>query len=240
MPQTFTNSEQVLQYLQKNYGSANYSSWQSLRKQFYSFVQYTAAGLNQYNFFGFAVTGAAGQNKQFTNMPKAGSFGQNHFLLKSIQCSYYLHAAVDTWTVASALDVNNAAADFLHGFAQAGVFQLTIGSKQYAQIPRPFLYCPPADGSVQNVDAKHIDFTLTEATPNTMNVVEMLVSHADLNRNASNRYLVDPSILIEAEQAFTAEIDYPSGVIPLISTGKLTTNFYIGVIFDGILFRPVQ
>ena len=240
MPQTFTNSEQVLQYLQKNYGSANYNSWQSLRKQFYSFVQYTAAGLNQYNFFGFAVTGAAGQNKQFTNMPKAGSFGQNHFLLKSIQTSYFFHTAVDSWTVASALDTNNVAADFLHGFAQAGVFQLTIGSKQYAQIPRPFLYCPPADGTVQNVDARGVTFTLTEGTPNVMNVVENPVSHADLNRNSANRYLVDPSILIEAEQAFQAEIDYPSGAIPLIASNKLTTNFYIGLIFDGILFRPVQ
>ncbi len=240
MAQTFTNSELVLQYLQGQYGSANYSQWQSLRKQFYSFVNYPAAGANQFNFFGYAVNGAAGQNRQYTNMPKAGSFGQQHFLLKSIQCVYYFSTAVDAITGDTATDAQFVANDILYGFPQAGVLQFTIGSKLYAQIPRPFLYCPPADGEVTSVDAKQVQFTLTEGTPNVMNAVDMLVSHADLNRNQNNRYLVDPGILIEAEQAFSMEIDYPSGAIPIISSAKLTTNLYVGVIMDGILFRPVQ
>lgn len=240
MAQTFTNSEMVLQYLQSTYGSANYSQWQSLRKQFYSFVNYPSAGANQFNFFGYAVSGAAGQNKQYTNMPKAGSFGQQHFLLKSIQCVYYYSTAVDSFAMATALDTQNTAADFLHGFAQAGVLQMSIGAKLYAQIPRPFLYCPPADGETTTVDAKALTFTLTEGTPNVMNAVSMLVSHADLNRNTNNRYLVDPGILIEAEQAFNVEIDYPSGAIPIIASGKVTTNLFVGVILDGVLFRPVQ
>lgn len=240
MAKTFTSSEETLQYLQRNYGSANYSQWQAIRKRFYSFVQYTAAGLTQYNFFGNAVSGAAGQNKQYTNMPKAGSFGQQHFLLKSIACTYYLSTTQNYLVSTSAIDTQNVAADFLHGFAQAGLFQLSIGAKPYVQIPRPFLYAPPADGEVMNVDAKHLTFTLTEGTPNVMNAVAMLVSHADLNRNEKSAYLVDPGILIEAEQAFSAEIDYPSGAVPLIASGKLTTNFYIGVILDGIVFRPVQ
>lgn len=240
MPQTFTNSELVLQYLQQTYGSANYSQWQSIRKQFYSFTNYPQAGASQLNFFGYAVSGAAGQNRQYTNMPKAGSFGQQHFLLKSIQCVYYISTAQDWFTMATAVDTANMSADILHGFAQAGVLQFTIGSKLYAQIPKPFLYCPPADGEVTTVDAKQVQFTLTEGTPNVMNAVSMLVTHADLNRNQANRYIMDPGILIEAEQAFSVEIDYPSGVIPIISTGKLTTNLFVGIILDGVLFRPVQ
>ena len=118
MAQTFTNSQMVLQYLQSTYGSANYSQWQSLRKQFYSFINYPAAGANQFNFFGFAVTGAAGQNKQYTNMPKAGSFGQQHFLLKSIQTAYYLSTPIDQFTIASVSDTQNFSADILHGFTQ--------------------------------------------------------------------------------------------------------------------------
>lgn len=240
MAQTFTNSELFLQYMQGKYGSANFNQWQSLRKQFYCFLQYTAAGLTQYNFFGFATGGTAGTNKQYTNMPKAGSFGQQHFLLKSIACTYYLSTAQSIITNASAADTANPAADFIMGFAQAGMLQFNIGGKSYAQIPRPFLYAPPADGEITNVDAKDLTFTLTEGTPNVMNAVQMLVSSADLNRNMNNRYLVDPNILIEAEQSFECIINYPSGVIPLIASGKLTTNFYIGVILDGILFRPVQ
>lgn len=240
MAQTFTNSEAVLQYLQKTYGSANYSQWQSLRKQFYSYVNYPAAGQTQFNFFGFAVSGAAGQNKQYTNMPKAGSFGQQHFLLKSIACTYYLSTAQNLFTMTSAVDTQNFSADLLHGFAQAGVMTFNIGNKSYAQIPRPFLYCPPSDGETTNVDAKHFTFVLITGTPNTISSADMLVSHADLNRDNANSYVVDPGILIEAEQAFDIEINYPSGAIPLIASGKLTTNFYIGIILDGVLFRPVQ
>ncbi len=240
MAQTFTNSEMVLQYLQSTYGSANYSQWQSLRKQFYSFVNYPAAGSNQINFFGFAVNGTAGQNRQYTNMPKAGSFGQQHFLLKSIQCVYYYSTATDSLTMDTATDAQNVSADLLHGYAQAGVLQMSIGAKLYAQIPRPFLYCPPADGETTTVDAKQVQFTLTEGTPNVMNAVSMLVTHADLNRNVANRYLMDPGILIEAEQAFNIEIDYPSGAIPIIASGRVTTQLYVGVILDGVLFRPVQ
>lgn len=240
MAQTFTKSEQVLQYLQKTYGSANYNSWQSIRKQFYSFVNYPAAGSTQFNFFGFAVSGTAGQNRQYTNMPKAGSFGQQHFLLKSIQCTYYVSTAQSLLTVDSAADTANAAADFLHGFAQAGVLTFNVGSKNYAQIPKPFMYAPPADGAINNAAAGGLTFTLTSGTPNVMNAVNQLVASADLNRDSANRYLVDPSILIEAEQSFDLSVNYPSGAIPLIASGKFTTNFYVGVILDGILFRPVQ
>jgi len=240
MAQTFTNSEQVLQYLQKTYGSANYSQWQSLRKQFYSFTQYPAAGATQLNLFGYAVSGAAGQNRQYTNMPKAGSFGQQHFLLKSISCVYYINTAQSLLSLATPVDTSNVGADFLHGFAQAGVLTFNIGSKAYAQIPRPFLYAPPADGEIHNAVGEQIIFTLTEGTPNTLLTASSLVTSADLNRDSANSYVVDPGILIEAEQAFDLQIQYPSGAIPLIASGKLTTNFYVGVILDGVLFRPVQ
>jgi hypothetical protein len=240
MPQTFTNSEQVLQYLQQTYGSANYSQWQSLRKQFYSFINYPAAGSTQLNFFGYSVSGTAGQNTQYTNMPKAGSFGQQHFLLKSIACVYYLSSAQSLLNMGSAVDTQNVSADLLHGFAQAGVLTLDIGAKSYAQIPRPFLYAPPGDGEINNVSLVHNIFTLTEGTPNTLLTSQSLVTSADLNRDSANSYIVDPGILIEAEQAFNVQIQYPSGAIPLIASGKLTTNFFVGVILDGVLFRPVQ
>lgn len=240
MAQTFTNSELFLQYMQGKYGSANFNQWQSLRKQFYSYQQYGTAGATQYNFFGNAVSGAAGQNRQFTNMPKAGSFGQQHFLLKSICCTFYMTNLEENFQLASAADVDNIAADYLYGFAQAGELEMTIGGKLYAQIPRPFLYLPPADGETVNADTKGLTFTLTEGTPNVMNAVTFLVAYADLNRDSDNRYLVDPNILIEAEQSFEVSINYPSGAIPLIASNKLTTDFYIGVTLDGILFRPVQ
>lgn len=233
---TFTNSEQFLRYMQSKYGSANFARWQSLRYQFYSYVAYADAGQLVTNFFGFARTGAAGQNGQYTNMVKAGSFGQNHFLLKGIYCDYYIPNAART--LVHTADTSTAYSDIVHGFAQAGVLQLNIGSKPYVQLPKPFLYAPPADGVCTEVDAKHFTFTLTEGTPNTILTGLMSVAHADLNRNQNAGYIVDPNILIEAEQAFECTIQYPSGLVPVIGTSE--SALYIGVILDGILFRPTQ
>jgi hypothetical protein len=244
MAVTISNSEQFLQYLQATYGSADFSQWQSMRQQFYSFVQYPAAGANTLQFFGFATGGTAGTNQQYTNMPKAGSFGQQMLLLKSIQCAYYVSTAQNMiaapLSAGSPVDANNPSADFIAGLFQAGYFELDIGNKPYVQIPKPFLYAPPADGETVNVAALGDSFTLTAGSPNTLLQFDSLVAHADLNRNQQNRYLVDPNILMEAEQQFSAVINYPQGLIPIIASNIFTNNLYVGVILDGILFRPVQ
>jgi hypothetical protein len=137
----------------------------------------------------------------------------------------------------SAADANNPSADFIAGLYQAGYFELDIGAKPYLQVPKPFLYLPPADGETVNVSALGVSGT-TAGTVFTG--YTSLVGYADLNRNQNNRFLEDPAILIEPEQAFGVTIGYPSGAIPLISSNILTNNLYVGVIMDGILFRPVQ
>jgi hypothetical protein len=241
MPQSFTNSEQFLQYMQQTYGSANFAQWQSMRQQFYSFVNYPAAGGVVFNFFGFAASGNAGQNQQYTNLQKAGSFGQQFLLLKSIQCAYYVSNAQNLFTAALVggvySDTSNASIDFIAGLFQAGYFELDIGSKPYVQVPKPFLYLPPADGETMNVATLGVSGT-TAGTVFT--AYHSIVAFADLNTNQHNRYLVDPAILIEAEQALTCTIGYPTGAIPLISSTIFTNNFFIGVILDGVLFRPQQ
>ena len=241
MAQTFTSSEQFLQYMQQNYGSANFSQWQSVRKQFYSFLQYPAAGITTLNFFGFAQGGAAAQNQQYTNMPKAGSFGQQFLLLKSIQTAYYISAKTDLFACplvsSAASDTTNPTAEFTSGFFQAGHMTLSIGAKPYVEVPKPFMYCPPADGETMLA-------SVVGGIYNNVTTARSYGAYADLNRDQQNRYLVDPNILFEAEQQFAVTIDYQSGLIPLIATTTYEANalstLYVGVILDGILFRPVQ
>ena len=247
MAQTFTSSEQFLQYMQANYGSANFSQWQSIRKQFYSYQAYPTAGTNSLNFFGYAQGSAAtGTNAQYTNMPKAGSFGQQFLLLKSIQTQYYFSANKDLFTAGATanagVDTKNPAADFTAGFFQAGHFLLTIGAKPYIEIPKPFFYAPPADGETVLASGVGLNFTLATGAPNTLATAQSGIAYADLNRNQNNRYIVDPNILFEAEQQFSVVIDFQSGLIPAIATNIITSNttLYVGVILDGILFRPVQ
>lgn len=238
--QTFFSSDDTLRYLQSKYGSANYKSWQSGRRQFYSFITYPVAGAAQFNFFGVAL-GAAGVTRQDTNIPKAGSFGQVHFLLKSIKFMIYLPDwKLETW---AGTDVTTFYSDMLMGFPQAGEFELVIGARPWVQLIKPFLYAPPADGNIQVRTAGIDTLTLNTVTPQAATVVRTAPPWADLGSRHENCYLLDPAILIEAEQNFQALLNFPSGAVPVISTSVVsdTTNILqVGCVLDGIQFRPVQ
>lgn len=232
-----TASQQVVKSLQSKYGSANFSRWQSLRRQFYSFVTYPDAGASELRLFGDAVSGTV--NKQLTNMPKAGSFGQNHFMLKAIRCAYFINQEKTASWVNT--DATSLATEMLNGIFHAGVLELTIGSRVMVQVPKPFLYCPPADGraTVRSNGVRTI--TLTEATPNTLLSFDGSAPNAQLNRGRDSLYLVDPNIVIEAEQNFQVALRYPSGALPVTATTITSSNtFYVGIILDGLVFRPQQ
>ena len=76
-------SESIISAASQKFGVIDYSRWQAIRWQWYSYVTYPSAGTTELNFFG-QVAGQAGVTLQDTNLPKAGSFGQTHFQLKSI------------------------------------------------------------------------------------------------------------------------------------------------------------
>lgn len=238
--QSFTDSQEALAYLQSKYGSANYRSWQSLRKEWWSYVQYNTAGQNVLNFFGDAI-GQNNTTRQLTNLPKSGSFGQNHFLLKGIRCDYYMaNYEVDNTFVVDADLVNS---DIINGIFQAGVFELLIGDRVFTQIPKPFLYAPPADGRTQVYAEGLRALTLAEGTPNTFTSLRTAQPHAELLSRHQSKFIIDPNILIEAEQHFECRISYPTGALATICTNVAnnTTNpMYVGVVLDGIVFRPVQ
>lgn len=234
-----TPSQQVIRTLQQKYGSANFQRWQSLRRQFYSFVQYPDAGSAELRLFGDAVSGTV--NKQLTNMPKAGSFGQNHFMLKAIRCAYFLNSEKMTSTTYASTDATTLFTEFVNGIFHAGVLELTIGSRIMVQVPKPFLYMPPADGRAKYRSAGVRNLTLTEASPNTLLTFDSAAPNAQLNRSREALYLVDPNIVIEAEQNFQVALKYPTGALPVTATTITSSNaFYVGVIFDGLVFRPQQ
>lgn len=225
--------------MQERYGSANFSRWQSIRKEFYSYINYPTAGSTSFTFFGFGLNGSTTQGYQYTNMPKAGSFGQVHFLVKQIRLRVLLLNASYVQP-AAATDAASAVADIMHGFAQAGELDWVIGDKKYVELPKPFMYAPPADGQV-DVKSQGSAFTLTEAAPNTQANTFTGIPFAQLLTRKQAGYLVDPNVLIEAEQNFSLTLNYPSGALPILGTSIWNgTNFAIGVGLDGILFRPVQ
>lgn len=240
-----TKSQFLVQELQKKYGSANFRKWQSIRRQFYSFVPYVTTGVSELRFFGTALGGSQGSstaNRQLTNMPKANSFGQNHFLLKAIRCTYYIPShKVDQWiTTANQNDAGMGVnAEIINGVFQAGVFELNIGARNVVQVPKPALYMPPADG---RADVKQ-PFAGAIAAVGPLTTATLGAPHAELVGARRNLYLVDPNIIIEAEQNFEAVIRFPSGLLPLTGTTVIndsTNKLHIGIILDGLVFRPQQ
>ena len=238
-----TQSESVISAASQRFGVIDYSRWQAIRWQWYSYVTYPETpATNVFNFFG-NVVGQAGITLADTNLPKAGSFGQTHFLLKTISTDIKIkNNDLDGFTRANqaTLDQQALASDYLAGFVQAGVLQLNIGSRPFAQVPKPFQYCPPP-GNQPDFDNSYVNQLLAVPTTGTSNVVGL--PDVQQTRFRKNVYVTDPNILIEAEQQFDVTISFPSGIIPVIATAVTddTNNpLKIGVILDGVLLRPMQ
>ena len=243
-------SESIISAASQKFGVIDYSRWQAIRWQWYSYVTYPTAGVGELNFFG-QVAGQAGVTLQDTNLPKAGSFGQTHFQLKSISTDIQLaNNNVDGFTLANQIlntgdntlpfDNFALASDFLNGFVQAGVLEFSVGARPFATIPKPFMYAPPP-GSPNDYNNSYANQITAVPTTGTSQVVGLpWVTQTKLRNNV---YFVDPNILIEAEQQFNVKISYPSGAIPVIANSVVndsTNPLKIGVIFDGLLLRPVQ
>ena len=237
-------SESIISAASQKFGVIDYSRWQAIRWQWYSYVTYPTAGTSELNFFG-QVAGQAGVTLPDTNLPKAGSFGQTHFQLKSISTDIQIRDnAVDDFTlangVANTLDTFALASDFLNGFVQAGVLEFSVGARPFATIPKPFMYAPPP-GSPNDYDNSYANQITAVPTAGTSQVVGL--PWVTQTKMRSNVYFVDPNILIEAEQQFNVKLSYPSGFLPVISTGVAndsTNPLKVGVILDGLLLRPVQ
>jgi len=236
--QTFFSSETAIRYLANKFGSADYNNWQAVPYQYWSFVPYGTAGAASYTFFADAV-GTNATNKQLTNMPKAGSFGQQHFLLKKIRTGAFVtNPEQESW---DGTDAETLYSDYVNGIFQAGFFNLEIQSKSYVNFPNPFLYAGGDYGADRQYLAGIEALTLSEAAPNVIATYRSHSPFASLNNNQDQKYIVDPNILIEAEQNFQASIGYPSGALAPVATGIVSaTSLYIGVIFEGLIMRPVQ
>jgi len=236
-------SEAIISAASQRFGTIDYTRWQALRWQWYAWVTYPTAGASELNFFGNAV-GQGATTLADTNLPKAGSFGQTHFLVKTISTGIKLKQQdTASFTVANipSADSRSLSSDIIAGFVQAGVLTFSIGARPFATIPKPFQYAPPT-GNEPDFDGSSVA-SYAGAPPGN---VSAQVPYATQTRNRANVYRIDPNILIEAEQQFEVKLSFPSGLIPVIATGLTpaindsTNPLKVGVILDGVLLRPMQ
>ena len=237
-------SESIISAASQKFGVIDYTRWQAIRWQWYSYITYPSAGTTELNFFG-QVAGQAGVTLQDTNLPKAGSFGQTHFQLKSISTDIQIASNdVDGFTRANqaTIDTRALASDFLGGFVQAGVLRFSVGARPFATIVKPFQYAPPP-GSPLDYDNTYVNQISAAPVPAAGASQVVGVPWITQTKMRSNVYFVDPNILIEAEQQFNVSLQFPSGVVPILASNVVndsTNPLKVGVILDGLLLRPVQ
>jgi hypothetical protein len=248
---------EIIDSLQKRFGSADFSRYQVVRGQKYDFCRLLAAGTNSVSFFsnpiGATDPGAGAtlfKTLEQTNLVKNASFGQEYFALTQIRtyanfvCQARQGFTTGTnFTYRGYTALANSAMEQLQTVLNQGVLEISFAQKLYYQIARPFVQCPPGFG----IDIQSL------ASSRTGNAAETQVPGTNWTARpdyrATSVYNIDPIQIIEPEIQIQAAINFPNGNTPSFTGVTLTTandaagldtQVELGLIFDGYVIRPSQ
>ena len=246
---------EIIDSLQKRFGSADFSRYQVVRGQKYDFVRLAAAGASSVSFFanpiGATDPGAGAtlfKTLEQTNLVKNASFGQEYFALTQIRtyanfvCQSRQGFTTGTnFTYRGYTALTDSAMEKLQTVLGTGVLEIKFAQKLYYQIARPFIQCPPGFG----IDIQSL------ASSRTGNAAETQVSGTNWTARGDNRgtsvYNIDPIQIIEPEIQIQAAINFPGGNTPNFTNSALDTAngtqtpaVELGLIFDGYVIRPSQ
>jgi len=207
------------------YGSFDPNQVQTRRRSYYSFVAYPTAGQSQFAFFGQTIGTA---NRQLTNIQRSGHL-DNPLIVKALRTRYFITMQNNNAWVGT--DASTLFSDIVNGFFQAGVLRVIISSKEWFQLPTPFLYAPAAYG---------VPEVYTAGTQGN-NISRGPYAYPGV-AGKEGAYLVDPQFLIGSDQNFMLTIEYPTGLVPIIASTIVgnNTTLYVGIELDGIEIRPLQ
>ncbi len=238
-----TDSSDVLSWLNQTQGAVRYSAQQMLRWKYYSYINYPAAGAAANGFF---ASSQSSVGLQFTNLETPGAFGNYSFLVTGIgfDVQLYIPTVASNQPSSYTTDALAPYADIVHGLTQGGVATLTTAQTTWWQIALPFMTCPPANGQTRTVISQGgFAFTQSGLTPFGVTGGQASLCYANLERRANRRFNFQNPIFFAPNQSFQASLNYPSGLIPVISTSVInnsTAFIRIGCILDGWKFTPVS
>lgn len=236
------NDQLILSVLTNKLGSADWSKWQIQRWSFYDYIRYAAAGVAQLSFFANAlgatdpVSGLSKTMEQ-TNLPKPRTFGQQYFIIRQIRTHLNLAPkARQSGTTAATTDYSysqTAVTRALMQLSGLGVLVMKIGQKEYFDIEQPFKFCPPGFGLGQ------VNLPVSGSVGGAG---ETSNAYFQQSNDIKDIYALTPPQLIEPEQTFEVNIDFPAANSPSVVDvfGDENAVLDVGVIFDGYIARPAQ
>ena len=248
-------SPEIIDSLQKRFGSADFSRYQVVRGQKYDFCRLLAAGTNSVSFFsnpiGATDPGAGAtlfKTLEQTNLVKNASFGQEYFALTQIRtyanftCLSRQPSGLGTNVVYRGFTAKtDSAMEKLQTLLNTGVLEISFAQKLYYQIARPFIQCPPGFG----IDVQSLASSRDGNAAETQGPGTNWLARPDYRATAV--YNIDPIQIIEPEIQIQAAINFPNGNTPdftnsglTTASGNFTPNVELGLIFDGYVIRPSQ
>jgi hypothetical protein len=248
-------SPEIIDSLQKRFGSADFSRYQVVRGQKYDFCRLLAAGTNSVSFFsnpiGATDPGAGAtlfKTLEQTNLVKNASFGQEYFALTQIRtyanfvCQSRQGFTTGTnFTYRGYTALTDSAMEKLQTVLNNGVLEISFAQKLYYQIARPFIQCPAGFG----IDVQSLASSRTGNAAETQACDTNWLARPDYRATAV--YNIDPIQIIEPEIQIQAAINFPNGNTPNFTNSALDTAngtqtpaIELGLIFDGYVIRPSQ
>jgi hypothetical protein len=246
---------EIIDSLQKRFGSADFSRYQVVRGQKYDFCRLQSAGTNSVSFFsnpiGATDPGAGAtlyKTLEQTNLVKNASFGQEYFALTQIRCyAGFVNQSRQTVSVGTNFTyrgytaLTDSAMEKLQSVMNTGVLEISFAQKLYYQIARPFIQCPPGFG----IDIQALASSRTGVTAETQTTGTNWAARPDYR--ATSVYNIDPIQIIEPEIQIQAAINFPNGNTPSFADSALSTAdatfapaVELALIFDGYVIRPSQ
>jgi hypothetical protein len=246
---------EIIDSLQKRFGSADFSRYQVVRGQKYDFCRLLAAGTNSVSFFsnpiGATDPGAGAtlfKTLEQTNLVKNASFGQEYFALTQIRtyanfvCQSRQGFTTGTnFTYRGYTALADSAMEKLQTVLNNGVLEISFAQKLYYQIARPFIQCPAGFG----IDVQSLASSRTGNAAETQPEGTNWLARPDYRATAV--YNIDPIQIIEPEIQIQAAINFPNGNTPNFTNtaldtanGTQTPAIELGLVFDGYVIRPSQ
>jgi len=246
---------EIIDSLQKRFGSADFSRYQVVRGQKYDFCRLLAAGTNSVSFFsnpiGATDPGAGAtlfKTIEQTNLVKNASFGQEYFALTQIRtyanfvCQSRQGFTTGTnFTYRGYTALTDSAMEKLQTVLNLGVLEIRFAQKLYYQIARPFVQCPAGFG----IDVQSLASSRTGNAAETQAPGTNWLARPDYRATAV--YNIDPIQIVEPEIQIQAAINFPNGNTPNFTNSALDTAngtqtpaVELGLIFDGYVIRPSQ
>lgn len=227
---------ELLRVLQSRLGTAQYDKWSMIRWQHYDYARLSGVVQTKINFFvntlgaSDPVSGVA-KTLEETNLSQSRQFGQTYFLLEAIRTNIqFVPKPLQPAGINDDVDLLfDTYRDWIKNFVlmtESGVLTIKFASKDYWEIPKPFLRCPPGFGLNLNEHSSVLTYSTV----------------AQVGNSEKDIYRVSPIQLIEPGQNVEAAIEFPDGSPVTItdSVNGTTPLVNVGLIFDGYIARPLQ